>query len=248
MKTFKEMLKIEGKLSIRDMNMVIFALVMPIVVMIIIGIVFGEKPAFEGAEYTFMEQSFGALCSVSICAGGLMGLPLLVAEYRERKILKRFKVTPISPTLILCVHVYIYTLYSAVSLVLLWGIGKWVWHIQMRGSFFIFLLGWFLVLTSILSIGMLVGGIAKNSKQASIIASVLYFPMLVFSGATLPYEMMPIKMQRTVDLLPMTQGIKILKAAMLGLPLGQVWLPILLLLGIAGVCIGISVKCFRWEA
>ena len=32
---FGKMLKIEGKLSIRDMNMVIFAIIMPVVVLVI---------------------------------------------------------------------------------------------------------------------------------------------------------------------------------------------------------------------
>ena len=42
-----------------------------------------------------------SLCAISVCAGGLMGLPLVVAEYRERKILKRFQVTPVSPSMLL---------------------------------------------------------------------------------------------------------------------------------------------------
>src|SRR5574344_2113945 len=100
MKTFRTMLKVEGKLSIRDMNMVIFAIAMPIVILVILGIIYGQKPAYEGADYTFLEQSFGALSSIAICAGGLMGLPILISEYRERKILKRFSVTPVSPTMI----------------------------------------------------------------------------------------------------------------------------------------------------
>ena len=94
MKCFLTLLKNEGKLSIRDMNMVIFALIMPLAVLIVLGILYGRHPAFEGAPYSFMAQSFGALCAISICAGGLMGLPLVVADYRERRILKRFRVTP----------------------------------------------------------------------------------------------------------------------------------------------------------
>ena len=39
--------------------------------------------------------------------------------------------------------------------------------------------------------------------------------MLIFSGATLPYEVMPGIMQKIVDILPLTQGIKILKASTL---------------------------------
>ena len=97
MRSFLILLKNELKLNIRNMNMVIFAIIMPLIVLVILGLLNGIKPAADGAEYTFMEQSFGALCTISICAGGLMGLPLLVSEYRERKILKRFQVTPVSP-------------------------------------------------------------------------------------------------------------------------------------------------------
>lgn len=53
-----------------------------------------------------------------------------------------------------------------------------------------------LVMTSMFSIGFMVGGIAKNIKMAGVIASILYFPMLIFSGATLPYEVMPTALQR----------------------------------------------------
>jgi len=247
MKTFRTMLKTELKLSIRDMNMVIFAIIMPLIIVIILGVIYGVRPAFEGADYTFMEQSFGAICTIAICAGGLMGLPILVADYRERKILKRFKVTPVSPTMILMVHLVIYTLYAACSLFMLWIVAGVCFEFRIRGSLLMFLCGWLLVLISMLSIGMLVGGIAKNAKQASIIASILYFPMLIFSGATLPYEVMPKTLQVIVDFMPLTQGIKILKATLLGLPLEGIWIAVTVMVTVAAVCIGLSIKCFQWE-
>ena len=73
MRTFGTLLKNELKLNIRDMNMVIFAIIMPIVILVILGCIYGGKPASDGASYTFLEQSFGALCTISICASGLMG-------------------------------------------------------------------------------------------------------------------------------------------------------------------------------
>lgn len=247
MKTYRKMLKIESKLSIRDMNMIIFALIMPVIVLVIMGIVYGKKAAYIGADYTFLEQSFGALSSIAICASGLMGLPIMISDYRERKILKRFQVTPISPAMILFVHFTIYTLYSVASVFLLWIMAKVFWGFTMKGSMLLFIAGWVLVLVSILSIGVLVGGLAKNSKQASVVASILYFPMLVFSGATLPYEVMPKAMQKVVDVMPLTQGIKILKAATLGDSLNEITLPVIVMLVIALACIGVSLKCFRWE-
>ena len=109
MKTFKTMLKTELKLSLRGMDMVIFAICVPLVVLVILGIIYGDKPAFEGAGYSFLEQSFGALAAISICAGGVMGLPLVISDYRSRKILKRYQVTPVSPAMLLFVQVTIYT-------------------------------------------------------------------------------------------------------------------------------------------
>jgi ABC-2 type transport system permease protein len=247
MKRFCKILRIEGILSIRDMNMIVFAIIMPLVVLVIIGVIYGTKPASSDVGYTFLEQSFGALCTISICAGGLMGLPLLVSEYRERKILKRYQVTPVNPGLLLGVHLCIYTLYSVASMITIWIVAKICWGFSMKGSIGLFLVGWILVLISLLSIGMLVGGIAKNSKQASVIASILYFPMLVFSGATLPYEVMPPVMQRVVEVFPMTQGIKILKAATLGQQISSIHIPVIILLVVSILCVVLSIKCFKWE-
>lgn len=247
MKTFRKMLEIEGKLSIRDMNMVIFAIIMPLVVLVILGIIYGNKPAFSGAEYSSIDQSFGALCSIAISAGGLMGLPIVISDYRERKILKRFQVTPVSPVMILLVELVIYMLYALVSVLLLWVVAGFFFGFKLHGSFTIFFVGWLLVLFSILSIGMLVGGLAKNSKQASVIASILYFPMLIFSGATLPYEAMPIGLQRVADIMPLTQGIKILKSAVLGLSIVNVNISVIIIVIVTVVCIAGAIKFFRWE-
>jgi ABC-2 type transport system permease protein len=191
MKAFNTMLKTELKLSLRGMDMFIFAICMPLVVLVILGILYGNKPAFAGAPYTFLEQSFGALAAISICAGGVMGLPLVISDYRGKKILKRFKVTPVSPALLLLVQIVIYTLYALVSLVLLYAVGAIFFGLRLRGSIPQFIGGYLLVLISMFSLGLLVGGTARDSKMAGAVASILYFPMLVFSGATLPYEVMP---------------------------------------------------------
>ena len=46
MKRFLTLLKNEMKLSIRDMNMLIFAIAMPLVILIVLGVIYGGKPAF----------------------------------------------------------------------------------------------------------------------------------------------------------------------------------------------------------
>ena len=247
MKRFFIFLKTELKLSIRDMNMVIFAVLMPLAIFIILGIIYGTQPAFEGASYAFLEQSFGAACTVSICASGLMGLPLAVSDCRERKVLKRFRVTPVSPAFILGVELAMYMIYCTVSLVSLAAVAVLFWHVRLQGSLLAFLGSWLLTMVSTLSIGMMVGGIAKNSKQAGVIASVLYFPMLIFSGTTLPVEVMPQAMQKLVSLFPLTQGITLMKNTFLGIAQRNILLPVCVMLAVTAVCTAIAIRFFRWE-
>ena len=193
------------------------------------------------------HHTFGAISTIAICAGGVMGLPLLISDYRHKKILKRLQVTPVSQSLILAVHLVIYGLYAVISLIFVWGIATLFFNYQIKGAVLHFLSGYLLVMFSMFSVGMMVGGIAPDMKTASIIASILYFPMLIFSGATLPYEVMPQGLQKIVDILPLTQGIKLLKAASLGLPKEGVMFPIMMMCLLALLCIGISIKFFKWE-
>lgn len=84
-------------------------------------------------------------------------------------------------------------------------------------------------------------------KIASVAASLLYFPMLIFSGATLPYEVMPAALQNASDILPLTQGIKLLKAVSLGLPTDSMFIPVIVMIVIAVICTTISIRYFKWE-
>ena len=232
MKRFFTFLKTELKLSLRDMNMPIFAVIMPLVIFIILGIIYGTKPAYDGA--------------VAICASGLMGLPLAVSGLREMKILKRLRVTPVSPVFILGVELSMYIVYCAVSLATL-SAAALLWGVRLRGSLLAFLGSWALTMLSTQYIGMLAGGVAKDTKQASIIASVLYFPMLVFSGTTLPIEVMPKAMQKIVSVFPLTQGLTMMKNTFLGVNTGSILLPLCVMIGVAALCTILAVRFFRWE-
>ena len=246
MKRFFTFLKTELKLSLRDMNMLIFAVIMPLVIFIILGVIYGAKPAYDGASYTFLEQSFGAVGAIAICASGLMGLPLVVSGLREMKILKRLRVTPVNPVFILGVELALYLFYCAVSLAAL-SVAALLWGVRLRGSLPAFLGSWALTMLSTLSIGMLAGGVAKDTKQASVIASILYFPMLVFSGTTLPIEVMPPVMQKLVSFFPLTQGLTMMKNTFWGINMGNVLLPICVMAGVTALCTILAVRFFRWE-
>lgn len=94
MKKLLILFKTEFTLSVREFSGVLFGLIMPVGIMLLLGFI-------QGAPYSMARQSFPAVASIGICATGLMGIPLAIAAYREKKILKFFKVTPTSPFLLL---------------------------------------------------------------------------------------------------------------------------------------------------
>lgn len=122
-----------------------------------------------------------------------------------------------------------------------------IWDVRIGSSLLALGGSWLLTVASTLSIGLIMGGVAKDAMRASVIACILYFPMLVFSGANLPLEVMPEAMQSVVQLFPLTQGIQLMKASFLGLPAQGGLLPIFVMLGVTVVCALVAIIRFRWE-
>ncbi|PHV69482.1 ABC transporter [Sporanaerobium hydrogeniformans] len=247
MKKYLRLFKIEGKLALRGVDSIFFGVGMPVAIMLLIGIICGQKPAYEGATYSFLEGSFGALTTVGICATAFMGIPLTLADYRDKKILKHFFVTPVSPLMLLLVQVSINALLSVISTLLVAWVSVIGFGYEMQGSLGQFVGAYFLVLFSMYSLGMLIASVCRNIKVANVVCSIVYFPMLFLSGATIPYEIFPKGLQRIADFMPLTQGIKLLKGFSLGLPIDDLITPILVMM--ITIVIGVvgSITLFKWE-
>jgi len=247
MKAIKTMFIIEFKLALRGMDSIFFGVLFPMGVVLLLGFIYGDKLAFEGASYTMMQVSFGAVISVGICATGLMGLPLVIADYRSRKILKGFKVTPVSPMKIILVQMIIGFIIAGISALGVFLVCKLVFGYVMLGSLFKFILTFILVAISIYSIGGLIASLSPNMKISNLISTLIYFPMLFLSGATVPYEILPSAVQKVSNIMPLTQGIKLLKGISLGEPVNSLMFPLIFMIVIAVGCIAISLKTFKWE-
>lgn len=71
--------------------------------------------------------------------------------------------------------------------------------------------------------------------------------MLFLSGATIPFELFPQELQFISQILPLTQGIQLMKAISIGQSIQQGFSIVLLLITITIICTTIAVKTFRWE-
>lgn len=247
MQSFSKMFGTELKITIRHMDSVIFGIIFPLVMVFLLGTIYGDKLAYEGASHTKLQLAFGAFVAIGICATGLMGLPLVIADYRHRKILKRFKVTPISPARLLIVHVAISFLLAVVSASATALAAKYVFGYTMRGSIVQFLLAFVFVAITIYSLGIFIASISPNMKIANLACTLVYFPMLLLSGATVPYEILPTALQTASNIFPLTQGIKLLKMVSLGEPVNYLSMQFILMAGTGIICIIGSLRFFKWE-
>ncbi len=84
------LVKAELKLMTRDPLVLTFVFAFPVVTMLIIGGAFGTKPnpGFEGANPAHWYVA--SYLTVVIAAAGLVMLPVHLASYRERGVLRRF--------------------------------------------------------------------------------------------------------------------------------------------------------------
>lgn len=246
MKQFMTFLKIEGKLSLRCPDSLIFGVGMPVGILFLIATIAGDSSANEQG-ITFLQSAFASLLCVGICATAFMGLPITIADYRDKKILKHFFVTPVHPMLILFTQMCIAMLFSILSALLVTIVAITLFQYEMAGNVLLFIAAYFLIMFSMYSIGMVIASLCKNIKITNVVTTFVYFPMIFLSGATIPYELFPRVLQNIADVLPLTHGIKLLKSISLGIYSDQMWLSVILLVVFMVVGSIISVVSFRWK-
>ncbi len=247
MNRFFKLTLIEWKLTIRNFMTIFFALIFPLLMLFLFGSIYGNKPSEILGGHGSIDYSVPAYICMIIAVTGLMSLPLTLAQYRERKILKRFMVTPIKPTEILLSQLVVNAVTTILGLILLIILGKIVYNLHFFGNFFEITLAFIIVLLSIFAVGLLIAGVSKNGKTATTISYIIYFPMLFLSGATIPLEIMPQGVVSFSKILPLTYGVNLLQGIWLGDHLFNHVTDLIVLFSIILIFSVLSIKYFKWE-
>ncbi len=240
-------IKIEFKLLLRNFFSVFFALFFPVSMLLLFGEMYGNA----ATEFYDGKGAMDVLVSSYICmimaVTGIMTLPLTVAQYRERKILKRFRATPIKERHILFSQLASNIILTIIGIALLIIVAIIRYKISLYGNVFLVILAGFLVASSTFSIGLLIAGVSKNGKSAVAISNIIYFPTLFLSGATIPLEMFPKSLQNFSNIFPLTHGIKLLKGLWHGEAISGFYTEIIILAVTTIVATIIAIKYFKWE-
>ena len=245
MKRFWKMYQVEQKIFFRSPDVILFSLIMPLVTLIMITIIAGKKNAADSG-LTYLQSAYVALSTVGICCSAFMSIPITIVEYRSRGVLRRLYCSPCSPARLLACDTLCSGVMATLSTLILTVAAVVVFGYRMPGNVFVYMAAWLLTMISMFSIGLMVASLCRTTKSMNVATSLLYFPMLLFSGATIPAEVFPKGFQAVAKLMPLGVGIDLLKSVSMGCYDGIV-LPVVILITIAVICGAVAVKTFRWE-
>jgi ABC-2 type transport system permease protein len=247
MRGFWKLTLIEIKLYFRFPIMAFFTLVVPLMLLFLFGAIFGNEPSPEHGGYGTVDASVPAYTALIIGLSALISLPITLANYRERGILKRFRATPVSPATVLGAQLVMQFLMTLAGMGLLILAGKLVYGLRFDGNALSVLAAFVLSCLSFFAVGMLLAGLMPNVRTASIVGNVLLYPMIYLSGATIPIEIMPAGMRAIARFIPLTYVVTLLQ----GLWKGETWAAHRMELVVLGLLLilasTLAIKFFRWE-
>src|SRR6476646_4928241 len=206
---------------------------------------------------TFLRGESGAMTFVvtmsvtlGVLGSGFFGAGIRAIQERELNILRRYKVTPITPAPLLVGSMVTGWAIFIPYIVLLLLMAHFIYAMPLPLHFFELLVFISLGLVAFRSLGLVIASVATTMQQGTILVQLFYFPMLLLSGATFPPEKFPRVMRITHDCVPATYPVKGMQHMMLrrqGLLEKEnlAAAGVMVLTIVAGTLI--SMKLFRWE-
>ena len=245
MRRLLRMYRVEQRIFFRSPDVILFCLSMPLVVFLLIAMIAGGKDAADSG-LTYLQSSYVSLSTVGICCCAFMSIPITVVELRSQGILRRMYCSPCSPARILVCDTLCSGVMAASSTLILTAAAVVFFGYRMQGNALAYIAVWLLTMVSMFSIGLMVASLCRTTKSMNVATSLLYFPMLLFSGATIPSEVFPSALRAVAEWMPLGVGIRLLKSVSMGC-YDHMVMPVAVLTAMAVICGAVAVKTFRWE-
>lgn len=244
MRAFVKTTLTELKLILREPAAVFFTLILPVLLLVMNGFGGNEPdPRFGGAGV--LDILLPGYVALVIATTGMQVLPSVLAQYREQGILRRLRVTPLRPATVLAAHVAVNLVMTAIGLVLLVALGLAFYDLNPPQAPVAFAVAVLLSALSMFALSFVLASVLPTARTTSAVASVIYFPMIFFSGAIFPREVMPGVLQRISTVLPLTYAVEAMSDPWSGG--GWAWVPLAVLVALLAAAVAISSRTFRWQ-
>ncbi|MFG6458831.1 ABC transporter permease [Roseateles sp. BYS96W] len=236
------------RLAFRDRMVLLMTLAVPAVMYGFFGLMYGE--GVYGAQavsyYDEYTPSFIGLVMLNVA---LMNVAPVLVIYKEQGLFRRLLVTPLDMGAIWFSAVSRAFSIFLVGLVEMLIVGWLMFHRLPTTSALELLAALTVSAYALFSLGFLIGAVARNANASFSAGGLLFQPMLLLSGASIPLAQFPEIVQKISLLVPMTHVVEALRLGWRGeffTPAGLT--PTLALLAFGTVFALIARRCFHWSA
>src|SRR5262245_50777388 len=181
MKQYLAIVAMDLKLALRLRAVIFFNYLFPLIFFFTFGAFLGRN-AQNIAYVVRMSVTLGVLGS------GFFGAGMRAIQDRELNILRRYKVTPITPAPLLVGSMVTGWLIFLPSIVLLIFLARVFYHMPLPAHLIGLLAFISLALIAFRALGLVIAAVANNMQEGQILMQLFYFPLLLLGGATIPEE------------------------------------------------------------
>ena len=207
-----------------------------------------EEAAQDAKDLEYIDFMIPGILAITLMFGGLMGYSLEIASYREKGILRRIKVSPLSLPTFLAGGIAAVLVFTLLQTVLLLAVGVLAFKLRISGDYLYLAVLVVLGALSFLAVGFLVASLTRNMRSAQLASNAIAMPMMFLSGVFFSLEWMPTPLKVIAQCLPLYYLGHALREVMINsASLLDVWLDILVLAGMGLIAFAASARFFRWE-
>jgi imidazolonepropionase-like amidohydrolase/ABC-type multidrug transport system permease subunit len=196
MKVYFAFFRNNMRLTMRDRSVFIFNFLFPFIFF------FGFAEMFHAGTGQGIAFFVATVLVMGILGNGLWGAGMRAVQEREGNILRRYKVTPISPLPILIASMASGWLLYLPVLVSLLALAHFHYAMPMPRNWLSLFLLCSLGLCAFRAIGLILASVTNTMQEATILIQVIYMPMLFLSGATIPSAILPTWAQTLAEFMP----------------------------------------------
>ncbi len=241
MHTLAKLTWVELKLFARDPITMVFTFAFPLIVLFVLGQAFGNTPDPEGEVF----RGVGPMNYYVPAYLGLIALPVHLAAYRERGVLRRLRASSVPVWSMFGSHVIISFVIAILGGILLTIVAMPVYDVHFPKSAGLLVAAFVVSTMSFAALGILLGAVLPTARAAQGVGLLLFFLMMLISGAGPPPEVMGRILEWVGEITPLKHVIVLLQDPWLGF--GWNWTEFLIVTGVMVVAAVVSVRVFRWE-
>ncbi len=184
---FSELLKVEGRLAMRERTGLFMGIGVPIILLAVFGLVGIASPGdVPGTSYTVIELYVPVIMVMEFLFLGIYLMPITMVRYREIGWLRRVSVTPVPPSRLLAAQ-FVVNLVLALTGILIVILGsELIFGASLDVGIPYFVLSIVLSIAEIFSLGLIVAALVPSQSLAGGVSGGLLFLMFFLAGLWVP--------------------------------------------------------------